>query len=317
MSDRPEELLRCYHAWEPGMDKRDFQWRLRLLQSLWREEKGFEAEEDKNVKKRGARLAMPKAKHTLSNYLTPNIRDVVRKELANRGGKLYGEPRIYNNLLSSQPLCFNLFGELTDDLDLATRALADMSEGRIAQVRSVDFEFSPGRDDSRYTGDRSAFDVYVRYKTRSGGMGFAGIEVKYHENLNNGKEKGYYEKHGERYDEIAEAMGCFCEAKLCKLRRPRLQQIWRDHLLMGVHKDVDELEDAFFVILGPEDNSYLSEAVKEYRKCLSDNSSFRNWTLEGFVGCLMAHSSAEWIREFHRRYLGFSRLDDMLANIDE
>ena len=320
MSDRPEELLRRYHAWEPDTDKRDFRWRLRLLQSLWREKRGLrkgtlDGKPDGIL--RGACLAMPEAQDTLSNYLTPNIREVVRRELDNPGGKLYGAPRIYNNLLSSQPLYFNLFGELTLDLDLATRALADMSEGRIAKVRAIDFEFSPGRRDSSYTDDGTAFDVYVQYETRSGGNGFAGIEVKYHENLDTGDEKKHYEEHGERYDKIAEAMGCFREAELGKLRGSRLQQIWRDHLLMGVHKDVHEFEDAFFVILGPEDNSYLSEAVREYLECLSDDSTFRNWTLEGLVERLMAHSSAEWIRDFHCRYLDFSRLDDMLASIDK
>ena len=325
MSERPEDLLRRYHAWESDTDKRGFQWRQRLLQSLWREEKGFAAGED-NGKTRGACLAMPEAQDTLSNYLTPNIREVVRGELLNNSEekdesrkKLYSAPRIYNNLLSSQPLCFNLFGELKLDLDLAARALADMSEGRIARVRAIDFEFSPGREVSRYTDDGTAFDVYVQYETLSGGKGFAGIEVKYHENLQDEQkeEKDNYEKHGERYDEIAEAIGCFHEAELDKLRGSRLQQIWRDHLLMGVHKDVDGFEDAFFVILGPEDNSCLSEAVRRYIECLSNDSTFRNWTLEDLVGRLMTHSSAEWIREFHRRYLDFSRLDDMLANIDK
>ena len=124
MNERTKELLQRYHAWEPKTDKRDFQWRLRLLQSLWREEKGFAAGEDKG-KIRGARLAMPAAKKALSNFLTPSIRKIVHS-------KDYDDKRILANLLSSQPLCFNLFGELTLDLDLATRALADMSEGRIA-----------------------------------------------------------------------------------------------------------------------------------------------------------------------------------------
>jgi len=65
---------------------------------------------------------MPDAKNHLWNYLTDSIRDVVRAEVlgARRGdGKLFGEPRIFNDLLSSQPLCFNLFGELKRNLTLA------------------------------------------------------------------------------------------------------------------------------------------------------------------------------------------------------
>ena len=266
-----------------------------------------------NGKPRGACLAMPEARDTLSNYLTPNIREVVRRELDNPGEKLYRSPRIYNNLLSSQPLSFNLFGELTCDLDLATRALADMSEGRVTGVRAIDFEFSPGRGDRRYTGDKSAFDVYVRYDTRSGGKGFAGIEVKYNESLEVEKEREHYKNHGGRYDEIAQDMECFHESKLSRLRGRRLQQIWREHLLTGAHKYEDKFEDAFFVLLHPAENSWFSEGVQDYRECLSDESSFQSWTLEHLVERLKAHSSAEWITDFHHRYLDFSRLDDVLG----
>ena len=135
MTQRPEALLRRYDAWERTTDNLDFQWQARLLQSHWREEQGLEAGEYRG-KIRGARLTMPGAEEALWNYLTPNIREVVRREVEDpvrAKGKLYGRPRIYDNLLSSQPLCFNLFGELSLDLDLATEALSDMSGGRIAR----------------------------------------------------------------------------------------------------------------------------------------------------------------------------------------
>lgn len=310
MSERPQELLQRYDAWERNTDKYDFQWRLRLLQSLWRVKEGLGTGELKG-KARGAQLAMPMAKHTLLNYLTPNIRDVVRRELNKPSDKLYKPPRIYDSLLSSQPLCFNLFGELTFDLDLATRALADMSDGRIAKVLHICFEFSPGRGDKRYTGDRSAFDVYIQYATRSGGRGFAGVEVKYHENLEGGKEEEkHYRNHCGRYNEIAETMRCFRD--LDRLRGTWLQQIWRDHLLMGAHKHEDGFEDALFVFLYPKANTRCEEAAREYTEYLTDDSSFCRWTLEDLAGALMAHSSAEWIRTFYRRYLDFSRLDDIL-----
>ena len=99
-----------------------FQRRARLLQALWREEQGLPVGEHRG-RRLGSRLAMPAAKEELSNYLTDTIRAVVRAEVldAARGqGKLYGQPRIFNDLLSSQPLCFNLFGELQQDLPLAS-----------------------------------------------------------------------------------------------------------------------------------------------------------------------------------------------------
>lgn len=305
MSPRPRELLERYGVWERTTDKLDFQWRARLLQALWREEQGLPAGgEDGKV--RGARLRMPEARDSLANYLTPTIREVVRREVDDperARGKVYGRPRIYDNLLSSQPLCFNLFGELTCDLELATRALRDMSEGRIARVSAIEFEWSPGRGDLRYTGDRSAYDVYIRYETPTGRAGFAGIEVKYHERLADREAK-----HRPRYDEVAAAMGCFHEEQLPKLRTRPLQQVWRDHLLVGAHQLVDGFEDALFVFLHPEGNTACSAVVQDYSQCLRDSRSFEGWTLERLVGHLMDHSDAEWVRAVHHRYLDFSRL---------
>ena len=121
----------------------------------------------------------------LDNYLTETIRSVVRREVEGpkRRGKVYKRPRIYNHLLSSQPLCFNLFGELAEDRALASLVLGDMSKGRVSRVTTIEFEWSPGRGDPRYTGDKSAFDVYVTYETAMGQCGFLAIEAKYHENL--------------------------------------------------------------------------------------------------------------------------------------
>lgn len=89
------------------------------------------------------------------------------------------------------------------------------------------FEHSPGRRDPRFTGDRSAFDVSVRYESPSGQRDFLGIEVKHHETLNDKASE-----HRSRYDEIADVMGCF-PAERGTLRTTPLQQFWRGHLLSG------------------------------------------------------------------------------------
>jgi len=52
----------------------------------------------------GSRIAMPYAKETLANYATEMIRDVVRAEVVDRmksAGKVYKEPRIYEDLLAT------------------------------------------------------------------------------------------------------------------------------------------------------------------------------------------------------------------------
>jgi hypothetical protein len=57
------------------------------------------------------------------NFLTPTILQQVRKRLAEpETHQLIKQDRLWGDLLSSQPMCFNLFGELAGDMELATRA---------------------------------------------------------------------------------------------------------------------------------------------------------------------------------------------------
>ena len=311
MANRPEDILRDYAAWERRADKHDYQWKLRLLQSHWRTEKELPMKYDGD-KARGAELPIPAAKQTLDNYLTRTIRRVVRREVEgpkrrDKLGyeKLYKQPRIYNHLLSSQPLCFNLFGELAEDLNVASQVLGDMSKGRVSRVTAIEFEWSPGRGDYRYTGDKSAFDVYIAYQNATGQCGVLGIEVKYHENLTADTTDAYRP----RYDEVAAEMGCFHTEHLATLRQAGpLQQMWRDHLLVGAHRQVDGFADACFVVLYPEVNTPCAQAVAAYRQCLSDARTFEAWTLETFVSRLRKHTDADWVQLFYDHYLDLSRL---------
>jgi hypothetical protein len=307
-----EKLAKRYHAHE-AVDARAFQPRARLLQAIWREEQGYDSTSYRG-KIRGARLPMPWAKETLANYLTDPIRDVVRAEVLDpdkAAGKLYGQPRIFNNLLSSQPLCFNLFGELQQDLELATKVFRSLTDGRAERVLAIEFEYSPGRGDARFTGDSSAFDVFVRFRTPEGGEGFAGIEVKYHENL-----KLKPARLTARHAELARGMGCFDEQALESLKACPLEQIWRDHLLAGAMLEDGRFDDGFFVFLAPEGNEYCREAVADYRQCLTAGDSFESWTLEGVVEALRAHATAAWVELLYDRYLDFSKIDQALREVE-
>ena len=271
------ELAQIYHAYEKS-DKSSFQRKTRLLQSLWRAGKGYDAGLFKG-RLLGNLLLMPWAKETLNNYLTETIKEVVRNEVVNNSnnGKLYGKPRIFNNLLSSQPLCFNLFAELQQDLGLATKVFRQLCPHRVNKVTRIEFEHSPGRGDMTYLGDRSAFDVYVEFFNNSNAKGFIGIEVKYHENLKN---KPAEIK--DRYFEVASAMGCFKDKCLDILQLSPLEQIWRDHLLAGslLYSPKDDFKDGFFVFLSPRDNLHCQEAVEQYKGCLTIYRMFQSWTLE-------------------------------------
>jgi hypothetical protein len=303
------ELARELNVLEKS-DISTFQRRARVLQSIWREEQGFACGEHRHgatVRPLGSRLPMPWAQETLANFITARIREIVHREVCDprrSAGKLYAKPRIFNDLLSSQPLCFNLFGELCFDLGLASGVIDELTGGRFTEVRAIHFEHSPGRRDSRYTGDRSAFDVFLECQISSGQRGFIGIEVKYHEHL-----LGAAGEHRARYDEIAGQMGCFATEATASLRSAPLQQIWRDHLLTGITQDADGYQDAVFVLLYPRDNAHVRDAIKAYQACLTDAATFTSWTLEDFTSSLCACSTASWISRFSDRYLAFEKLD--------
>ena len=289
-----------------------FQRRARLLQALWREDRGLPIGIRGSGMPLGSRLPLPFAKDTLSNFLTDNIKRAVRSETASvrqGSGQLVEEERLYANLLSSQPLCFNLFGELQADLSLATSVFRELWPERIVAVTAIRFEHSPGRGDLTYTGDHSAFDVFVEHTVPSGGVGFLGFEVKYHESL---KVKAASFK--PRYAEVATTMGCFKSEALSSLRAAPLEQIWRDHLLTGAMLAANAWKSGLYIFMYPAANPRCVQAVSAYRQCLSETSTFDDLTLERFVDILKRHTSDRWVSELHGRYLAWDKVDALSSD---
>ena len=160
-----------------------WQRRARLHQSLWRQAQQMPAGMH-NAKPLGSRLNPLDAEPpTLANYLSPQAKRQVQAAVreAATTGALLARPRLWVDLLSSQPLCFNLFGPLAEDPALATTTL-QMIWPNIQKITRIRFEWSPGRGAERYTGNRSAFDIFVEYDGPRG-RSFLAIEVKYHEDL--------------------------------------------------------------------------------------------------------------------------------------
>ena len=112
-----------------------------------------------------------------ANFLTENTLKVVKNTLQNRlsddGGKIE-EGRLYNNLLSSQPLCFNFFAELELNKELGVKILQNWWSD-ITKLNEVLFEYSPPIN---YTKDGSAFDIAFDVQFGSK-RGFIGLECKY------------------------------------------------------------------------------------------------------------------------------------------
>ncbi|MBS1515333.1 MAG: hypothetical protein JSS63_09890 [Bacteroidetes bacterium] len=311
MKKPPIELQRKYKT--EYKDKSIFASNARLLQSIWREENNIQLE-----RTYGNFLSSEQAYTQELNFLTPKIKEIVKKEIeenVTRKGKdvkVMKKDRLYENLLSSQPLAFNLFGELVmPDYELAHRVFKKLFPDKIKKVTSINFEISTCRGDLNYTGDHSAFDVFITYDGIKG-KGFIGIEVKYAETL-----LDIPARFKERYKEVAIQSGKFTEEginELCKMPKS-LEQIWRDHLLSlsmipPVNIDYDE---GFFVFLYPKKNQECVNALTRYRNYLNSTSSeetgIHQITMEDFVAAIKSETSEQWVIDFEDRYLNFEKIE--------
>lgn len=303
MNRKPDKNLRIeYHTDYSGDNV--FASKARLLQSMWRDEKGYEFERYGNY------LKLDFAKENGANFLTQKIKKIVEYELANKSKerKVIQEPRIWNNLLSSQPMAFNLFGELKSNKKLATEVFKNLfSKRKIKEVTQIEFEYSPERKSEKYTNDSSAFDVFVVYENSDNKEGFFGIEVKYSENLNDAPST-----HKSRYEEIAIESKIFDLSKIEELKSKPIQQIWRDHLLtLSMSKINKDYDFGDFVYLYPENNINCQRGVDKYQTVFQENkeSHFLPLTIEKFVEELKKASKENWISEFEDRYLNFEKID--------
>jgi hypothetical protein len=283
----------------------DFTAHARLLQSKWRVKHNYPMN---NVKKSdyGNFLETDFAKKEKVNFLTPGIRKLVTEkipEIRNNGG-LIGEPRIWNNLLSSQPLCFNLFGELSLDLPLATKYFKKLFPEEVFSVTKIDFEYSSKRDNP----DNSAFDVFVEYLNTSLNKCFIGIEVKFQESLleeSPKKAAENYNKHKTEYTKLTIESNFFKPNTIEKLSIAPIAQIWRDHLLAFNMKK--EYYDGFFVFLYPYNNEECNKGVLEYMNHLInvDERTYKFYPrdLTKFILTLSEFVKADWTKELEERYI--------------
>jgi hypothetical protein len=280
---------------------------LRLLQSKWRDRNKYP------MGILGNYLKDEFAITSKANFLTDNIRNLATMEVTNakENGAIISEPRIWNNLLSSQPLCFNLFGEMHYDLNLATEFFKSLFPTRIDKVTSVKFEYSAGRGNKNYTGDHSALDVFIEY-TKDSKKGFIGIEVKYSESLSEETKETAernFNRHESEYLRLT-SDDIFIPGSVKYLKQVPISQIWRDHLLAIAHlKDYDT---GFFVFLFPKVNIRCQNGVDEYQKYLNtvdeEKSGFYPRYLDDFILSLRKIHNKEWTRELEERYLGVKEI---------
>lgn len=261
----------------------------RLRQARWREARGFPIGAEPYAGGDGAtlvgsRVALDFAMAMGANFLSPSIRAAVQARLTKpENGQTLKEERLWADLLSSMPLCFNLFGELPADAELGANAVrswwADAPTGKVA----VRFEHSPGRRDPLFLGNKSAFDVAFESEQSDGTFGIIGVETKYHEHAK--AEAVPKPKALARYEEVTERSGLFKADWRAAIAGTELQQIWLDHLLVlsMLQHPSKHWSWGRFVLVYPNENPSFARAAERYREVLSDAATFEARTIESLV----------------------------------
>lgn len=308
----PEAILRKHQVFESS-DTR-FRACARLLQALWREDRdlpiGNHVSLNGKRRKLGSRISIA-AGQAGANFLSPAIAHLVRREVIYREvGALIDEKRLWTNLLSSMPLCFNLLSPLQLNLSLASRVLRLICPDlREVVVHAVKFEHSPGRGVVSLTGDGTAFDAFIAYETPQGRRGFVAIEVKYSETAHESAPPALHP----RYDEIAEVSELFVEPSSRTLRRNPLQQLFREHCLAQALLIRGDYDEGRFIVIAPRLNDPIQAVMSSYQSQLLPTSSeqavFGAISLEQMIAAIAQAGEAEYAHALFRRYCDFWLVD--------
>lgn len=217
------------------------------------------------------------------NFVGNTAFDVAKSVVAQRTDKgksaagLMHEGRLYNNLLSSQPLAFNFFGPLARSMPLATAVLGQFVE--LDEVTAVEFEYAGEPESTGSRPDNSAFDVAVKF-IRGGRPGLLGIECKYTDSLDSKK----YDKPA--YKELlADARTFRQNASYDELTRPSFNQLFRNQLILERLMQVGDCEfGESLVFCHGADDTALETAVQFGSQIVKGpTSGFGSLTYQNFI----------------------------------
>jgi hypothetical protein len=239
------------------------------------------------------------------NFINAEIYDCVTKRFHQEqdAGQV---GRMRSNMLSSQPLCFNLFGPAARDRDWAT-ALFTALDGvpQDIRVERVLFEFAPDR--AQHLRDNTSFDAFVEYTRPDGRRGFIGIETKLTEPFSQDK----YD-FGDRYSRWLTKQGWWWRTgSEAEFSKKQFNQLWRNHLLTFamLHQDVPTYSEGLCAVVYHQEDSACRPAIHAYRNHLRDEiqPTLLEWPLkdllEHWKTKVATRQQREWFNAFWLRYL--------------
>jgi hypothetical protein len=282
--------------------------RMRFHQSWWRADVlgvPFGTGPRKSSTSPYGNMLDPAAAEAGKNFLTPAIRAAAFRRMSEGGGV---EPfRCTRNMLSSQPMCFNLFGALpTMEPGIAMACVAKLlpDPADCTNVERVVIEFAPAPK-ADFLDDRTAFDAFIEYRRADGSLGCIGVETKLTEPFSQKTD------HADKYLRYtAEFPTVWSPDDRDALVDIRWFQLWRNHLLakrLAAHPGHGYTSGRVLVVhhqLDPD----CAGIVEDYRAHLVDPdrevTALSVWEIvHRWKPVLAATEHAPWLADFEARYV--------------
>lgn len=218
------------------------------------------------------------------------------------------EYRLFNNMLSSMPMCFNLFSDLRAlliiDQEEASQIVKSMFKEItwIEEVIYIDVEFIPVPT-SNYIDDKTAFDAMIIVKDKNGDKGLISIETKYTDLLGSNTASKASLK-----DKIIEENAIFNSELVIELKTKGYKQIHRNYLLTYMYAKNNRFKNFSNVVISPQDDILSLDEINELQsQLLQSKDTIMKIPLEKIVN--RAEECSNYtvtmvMKRFNKRYFG-------------
>jgi len=258
----------------------------------------------------------PEKKNFLSREISDEVQLALERQKELSSGIMEVD-RLYNNLLSSQPLAFNFFGFFRANPDVAL-AFMKTIKADIISVEDIVFEYAP-----KSSHDSSAFDVGLVVRTETL-IGFVGFECKYTDSFSfqRSDTKIYYgdtgDKNYKNYHQLySENRNRFPDEYLTYIRDKNFNQLFRNEIL-----GTQLFPDYDFVITGlfchHNDEKIVSAGLEFQKKIGNGTDEFILLTYADYIERMqkldLNWEQRELIMMLWARYCGLKLSENIMEN---
>lgn len=292
----------------------DFKKRMRLHQGWWRafvlgENEGKHPQkDDENICN-----TIINGEQTKNNFLSNLVKNVVGEVLEERNvvsAGIVDPKRLFNNLLSSQPLCFNFFAPMYVDKKLALNFLRNYYP-EITAVNEVYFEHANSKN--KY--DNSAFDIAFDVNDGSK-KGIIGFECKYTDSFSPTPHKKT------EYESIYQQSNIWSKSYE-ELTVSKFNQLFRNQLIAESFKQDKQYNFGYLALFCHHKDAEAIKIAEEYMLMLNEEQShhFQIITYKDFFEQLMKLDLTWQTREYYMflwaRYCGLKLSNSAYVQLKE